>query len=86
MDMHQSIAESGDIVKPSEAESAMTPRELEILRLICEGYSTKEIAANLGISFKTVVSHRTRILRKAGVHDPISLFRWAVGRRLVSLP
>ncbi len=67
-------------------ERPLTPRELEVMQLICEGQSTKAIAARLGISFKTAVSHRTHIMQKAGVHDAISLFRWAVSRALVSLP
>jgi len=62
-----------------------TPRELEVLELICEGRSTKQIAHTLGISFKTVACHRDRLMRKAGVHDAISLFRWALLNGLVSL-
>lgn len=62
-----------------------TPREFQVLELICEGHSTKEIAARLGISFKTAACHRMRLMDKAGVHDPISLFRWALRRGYISL-
>jgi DNA-binding NarL/FixJ family response regulator len=55
-----------------------TPRERQVLELICLGHSTKQIAGLLGISFKTAACHRTRLMDKAGVHDPISLFRWAL--------
>jgi DNA-binding NarL/FixJ family response regulator len=55
-----------------------TPRERQVLELICEGYSTKQIAGLLGISFKTAACHRMRLMDKAEVHDPISLFRWAL--------
>jgi DNA-binding NarL/FixJ family response regulator len=55
-----------------------TPRELQVLVLICHGHSTKQIARLLGISFKTVACHRMRLMEKAAVHDPIRLFRWAL--------
>jgi len=58
--------------------SEPTPRERQVLELICEGYSTKQIAGLLGISFKTAACHRMRLMDKAEVHDPISLFRWAI--------
>jgi len=67
------------------AGPAPTPRELQVLQLICDGHSTKQIAAMLGISFKTAACHRMRLMDKAGVHDPISLFRWALRRGYVSL-
>ena len=74
----------------SKAESPndgpLTSRELDVLSLICQAYSTKEIADKLGISFKTAVSHRTRILAKVGVHDSISLFRWAIWEGIVEPP
>lgn len=60
------------------APSRPTPREHEVLKLICEGYSTKQIAGLLGISHKTVACHRDRLLQKAAVHDTVSLFRWAI--------
>jgi DNA-binding NarL/FixJ family response regulator len=63
-----------------------TPRELEVLRLICEGHSTKEIAARLLLSFKTVECHRSRLMQKAGSNNCIRLFRWALEKRYVSFP
>jgi len=65
--------------------SEPTPRERQVLTLICEGHSTKQIAALLGIRFKTAACHRMRLMDKAGVHDPISLFRWALLRRYIVL-
>jgi DNA-binding NarL/FixJ family response regulator len=62
----------------SRQRSDPTPRERQVLELICEGYSTKQIAGLLGISFKTAACHRMRLMYKAEVHDPISLFRWAL--------
>jgi DNA-binding CsgD family transcriptional regulator len=61
-----------------ESAQVLTQREVTVLRLICEGYATKEIAAQLSITFKTAVSHRAHIMQKAGVHDVVSLFRWAI--------
>ncbi len=62
----------------------LTPREIEVLRLIAEGLSTKEIAAQLDISFKTVVSHRTHLLEKLGIHESATLVRLAVRAGIVS--
>ena len=61
----------------------LTPREVTLLRLVAEGKSTKEIATELGISFKTAVCHRSRILQKLGVHETASLVRLAIRAGLV---
>src|SRR5579871_3092276 len=63
---------------PSTCEPRLTPREIQALRWFCEGFSTKEAAAKMGITYKTAVTHRTHLMSKAGVHDPIALFRWGV--------
>jgi two-component system secretion response regulator SsrB len=62
-----------------------TPRELEVLALICDGRSTREIAAELGLSEKTVACHRGRLLEKAAAHDAVHLFRWALEQGYVSV-
>ena len=69
----------------ASARSRPTPREQEVLELICEGHSTKQIAGLLGISHKTVACHRDRLLQKAAVHDTVSLFRWAILNGYVGL-
>jgi DNA-binding NarL/FixJ family response regulator len=56
----------------------LTPRELEVLRLIGEGLRTKEIAFALGISFKTAVTHRSNIMEKVGIHEGPRLVRFAI--------
>jgi len=61
----------------------LSPREREVLQLIAEGKSTKEIAGLLSISFKTAESHRTRLMRKTDIHETASLVRYAVRRGLV---
>jgi DNA-binding NarL/FixJ family response regulator len=63
-----------------------TPRELEILDLICEGHSTKEIAARLHLSFSTVQCHRLHLMQKAGSKNCIRLFRWAIEKGYVGFP
>jgi DNA-binding NarL/FixJ family response regulator len=61
----------------------LTPREREVLQLVAEGRTTKEIAVVLGLSVKTAETHRTRIMRKLEIHDTASLVRYAIRRGLV---
>jgi DNA-binding NarL/FixJ family response regulator len=61
----------------------LTPRELEILKLIAEAHSTKEIAEILVISPKTVERHRANILGKLGMRDRVELTRYAIRRGLI---
>ena len=67
----------------SMREDPLTPRETEIVKLIAESYSTKQIAETLVISEKTVDRHRTNILEKLGMHDRVELVRYAIRRGLV---
>jgi DNA-binding NarL/FixJ family response regulator len=62
--------------------TALTPREREVLKLIVAGLTSREIAAELRISFKTVVTHRSRIMDKLNVHDVASLVRCAIRNKL----
>lgn len=62
----------------------LTDREREILQLVAESHSTKEIAAKLGISVKTVDNHRTNLMRKLNLHDVASLTRHAIEIGLVA--
>jgi DNA-binding NarL/FixJ family response regulator len=61
----------------------LTIREREILRLVAESNSTREIAAKLGISTKTVDNHRTNLMRKLDLHDVASLTRYALNTGLI---
>jgi DNA-binding NarL/FixJ family response regulator len=63
---------------------ALTAREREVLRRIGEGLANKEIAAELGISRRTVESHRASIMRKLGVHRASNLVRIAIREDLVT--
>ena len=73
-----SSLENGRVKQQAGPLSPLTQRENEVLQLICQGSSSKAIARQLGISFKTVVSHRTHILEKFGVHETASLVRYAI--------
>jgi DNA-binding NarL/FixJ family response regulator len=61
----------------------LTPRELEVLKLIAEGHTSKDIATMLAISIKTVDQHRTNMLDKLGMHDRVDLTRYAIRRGLI---
>jgi DNA-binding NarL/FixJ family response regulator len=61
----------------------LTPREREVLQHIARGYMYKEIAAQLGISAKTVEAHVSAVLRKLQLSSRHELTRWAVHRRLI---
>jgi len=63
--------------------SPLTPRELQVVALVADGYSTKKIAAFLGISYKTADSHRSRIMEKLGFHETASLVRYAIRQGIV---
>jgi DNA-binding NarL/FixJ family response regulator len=63
----------------------LTPREAEVLKLIAEALTTKQIAEALFISPKTVENHRNRIFQKLGMHDRVELTRYAIRRGLVRL-
>ena len=64
-------------------ETILTPREEEVLKLIAEGYSAREIATTLGISAKTVDRHRTNTLAKLGLRDRLALTRYAIRAGLI---
>ncbi len=72
-------ARSGDAVP----EDPLTPRELEVVKLIAEGYTSDEIADELVISRKTVDHHRGHILEKLGMRNVAELTRYAIRRGLV---
>jgi DNA-binding NarL/FixJ family response regulator len=61
----------------------LTPRETEIVKLIAESYTTREIAQALFIAEKTVDSHRANVMEKLGLHDRVELTRYAIRNGLV---
>jgi DNA-binding NarL/FixJ family response regulator len=69
-----------------DGRNALTTRELEILRHICEGKSNKEIAAELELSANTVAVHRANIMDALGIHKTAELVVYAIRSGLVNLP
>jgi DNA-binding NarL/FixJ family response regulator len=65
--------------------SRLTPRQREILTLIAEGLSTKDIGRRLNISVKTVESHRAQLMDRLDIHDIASLVRYAIKMGLVKV-
>lgn len=72
-------AQSGD------AFDSLTPREREILKLIAEGHTGKEIASKLFISMKTVMGHRAKIMEKLGLRNRTELIKYAMRKGLLSV-
>lgn len=63
----------------------LTPRQREVLTLVAEGYSTKDIARTLEISVKTVETHRAQLMERLGIHDVAGLVRYAIRTGIVKL-
>ena len=64
----------------------LTPRQIEVLQMVAEGHRTREIAARLKLSVKTVESHRGEIMKRLAIHDVVGLVRYAMRVGLVSPP
>ncbi len=62
----------------------LAPRQREILQLVAEGHNTKDIGLRLGLSVKTVETHRAQIMERLGIHDLAGLVRFAIRVGLVS--
>jgi DNA-binding NarL/FixJ family response regulator len=74
----------GPRAKPgSPAKGRLTPRERQIVQLLAEGKSNKEVAAKLGLSVKTAETHRTNVMRKLELRSLSDLVRYAVRNRII---
>ena len=69
-----------------ERTHGLTPRELEVLQLICDGKSNHEIATKLDLSANTVAVHRANIMDALGIHKTAELVVYAIRHGLVNLP
>jgi DNA-binding NarL/FixJ family response regulator len=69
--------------KSERRRDPLTTRERQVLQLIAEGKSTKDVASVLGVSVKTAESHRTRLMQKLDIHETASLVLYAVRRGIV---
>jgi two-component system response regulator NreC len=65
------------------ADDPLSPRERQVLRLVAEGKTTKEVAAALGLTVKTAESYRARIMDKLDIHEVAGLVRYAIRRGLI---
>ena len=72
-------------VDKRQAVERLTAREIEVLQLVADGCTTKEIAVRLKITFKTAACHRGRIMSKLGVHNGALLVRHAIREGFVQL-
>jgi DNA-binding NarL/FixJ family response regulator len=78
---------SGDQVRPDNEHppgAPLTPREREVLQLLAEGKTNKEVAAALGIGLKTVETHRMNLMAKLGLHSVVDLVRYAIRNGIVA--
>jgi DNA-binding NarL/FixJ family response regulator len=74
----------GDI-RPEDTTDGLTPREREVLQLIAEGYTNKEIAEIMSLSVKTVQSHRTNLMNKLDLHDRGELIKYAIQKKIIDI-
>jgi DNA-binding NarL/FixJ family response regulator len=65
-------------VSPKTNHKRLSEREIQILKLIAEGNGTKQAAHAMGIAYKTAVGHRSNLMTKLGLHDSVSLTRYAI--------
>jgi DNA-binding NarL/FixJ family response regulator len=79
IDQYKGLAPGGE-----SGLETLTPRQREILQLVAEGRTTKEIAAILNISLKTVETHRTQLMERLNIHDIAGLVRHAIRTGLIS--
>jgi DNA-binding NarL/FixJ family response regulator len=63
----------------------LTPRQIEVLQMVAEGYRTREIAAHLQLSVKTIESHRGEIMKRLEIHEVVGLVRYAMRVGLVAI-
>lgn len=73
-----------DVLDRGESrEEELTPRELQVVKLVAEAHTNKEIAELLGLSDKTIENHRANAMRKLGMRDRVELVRYAIRRGLI---
>lgn len=74
----------GDL-KSRQNDSGLSPREREVLQLIAEGYTNKQIAEILCISIKTVQSHRSNLMQKLDLHNQGELIKYAIQKKIIEI-
>ena len=66
--------------------STLTPREREVIKMLAEGNSVRQIAAILGLSIKTVEAHKFNLMRKLNIHNKAQLVTYAIQKKIVKMP
>ena len=79
----EGFLKGGESKQPENGHARPTPREVEVIRLLAEGKSNKEIAVELGITLRTVETHRGRIMMKMGLHSLTELIRYAIRDKII---
>lgn len=79
----EGMTRQGPTQPREESRNRLTPREREIIQLLAEGKSSKEVAARLGISVKTAETHRANIMRKLNLHSVSALVCYAVRNNVI---
>ena len=77
------ITTTPEVARPTLTPT-LTPREMEVLRLMSDGLTSKSIALQLNIAFKTATCHRNHILSKLGVDNTVEAMRWAIREGIVT--
>ena len=72
-------------IRPIGNEDILSPREREVLQLIAEGYTNKQIAGILTISIKTVQAHRMNLMQKLDLHDRGELIKYAIQKKIIEI-
>ncbi|MGH8440075.1 MAG: response regulator [Pseudomonas sp.] len=83
--INQALLRTQSVKAPASDNHNLTARQLEILRLIVRGKSTREIAHGLGLSIKTVETHRSQIMKRLQIYDVAGLVLFAVREQIISL-
>lgn len=72
-------------IQPIDNSDVLTSREREVLQLIAEGYTNKEMAEILNLSVKTIQSHRTNLMSKLDLHDRGELIKYAIQKKIIDI-
>jgi DNA-binding NarL/FixJ family response regulator len=80
--LDEALADSSAPPPRPSSPHGLSPRELEVLRLVVEGHSNQEIAAELGIAPRTVANHVASMMNKLGLESRTAVATWAVRRGL----
>ena len=83
--MKKQEKQHGEIVSTAIRPRELTKREREVVKLVAEGYKNKEVAEKLGISVKTVETHRFNVMNKLAFRNIAQLVRYAIQKGLVSV-